>query len=58
MRNVLIYFDVEMRRSILAKVRGCLAPHGALLLGTAETTMTLDPLWKCTPVLNATVFTP
>jgi chemotaxis protein methyltransferase CheR len=42
LRNVLIYFDVEMKRQILAKVRKVLRPNGFLLLGTAETTMNLD----------------
>ena len=42
LRNVLIYFDVEMKRQILAKVRKVLRPDGFLLLGTAETTMNLD----------------
>jgi chemotaxis protein methyltransferase CheR len=42
MRNVMIYFDVETKRSILAKVRTVLAPDGYLFLGNAETTMNLD----------------
>jgi chemotaxis protein methyltransferase CheR len=42
LRNVLIYFDVDMKRQILAKVRKLLRPNGFLLLGTAETTMNLD----------------
>src|SRR5207247_2328683 len=42
LRNVLIYFDVESRKRILAKVRRVLRPEGYLLLGSAETTLTLD----------------
>ncbi len=42
LRNVLIYFDVETKRLILAKIRKVLRPGGFLLLGTAETTMNLD----------------
>jgi len=42
LRNVLIYFDVDMKRQILAKIRKVLRPNGFLLLGTAETTMNLD----------------
>jgi chemotaxis protein methyltransferase CheR len=41
-RNVMIYFDVETKKSILKKIRTCLLPHGHLFLGTAETTMNLD----------------
>ena len=42
LRNVLIYFDVDMKRQILAKVRKVLRPNGFMMLGTAETTMNLD----------------
>jgi chemotaxis protein methyltransferase CheR len=42
LRNVLIYFDVETKRQILAKIKKALRPGGFLLLGTAETTTGLD----------------
>ena len=42
LRNVLIYFDVDTKRQILAKVRKVLRPGGFLMLGTAETTMNID----------------
>jgi chemotaxis protein methyltransferase CheR len=41
-RNVLIYFDIEMKKAILAKIRKALRPDGYLFLGSAETTTNLD----------------
>lgn len=46
MRNVLIYFDIEMKRQILKKARALLKPEGALFLGGAETTLNLDDAWE------------
>ncbi len=41
-RNVLIYFDVETKKRILAELRGALYHKGLLLLGTAESTLNID----------------
>ena len=43
MRNVLIYFDIQTKQSILARVRRVLRPNGYLFLGGGETTVNLDP---------------
>jgi chemotaxis protein methyltransferase CheR len=42
LRNVMIYFDIEMKKQILAKIRRHLKPDGYLFLGGAETTLNLD----------------
>ena len=46
LRNILIYFDVDMKQTILAKVRQLLKPDGYLFLGGGETTINLDPAFK------------
>ncbi len=46
LRNVLIYFDVETRRRILRKVRRHLRPDGFLVMGAAETTLSLDDSFR------------
>ena len=41
-RNVLIYFDLQTKRSILANFRKVLRPGGCLILGASETTLNVD----------------
>jgi chemotaxis protein methyltransferase CheR len=45
-RNVLIYFDIEAKKKILAEIRGVLSEGGLLLLGAAETTLNLDERYQ------------
>jgi chemotaxis protein methyltransferase CheR len=46
LRNVLIYFDVEVKKQILGRIRAALAPDGFLFLGGAESTVNLDSSFK------------
>lgn len=46
LRNVLIYFDTETKRSILREIRRVLRPGGHLFLGSAETTLNLDSAFE------------
>jgi chemotaxis protein methyltransferase CheR len=55
-RNVMIYFDVETKKTILRKIRNCLLPHGSLFLGTAETTTSLDPAYQPVTFGKAVVY--
>jgi chemotaxis protein methyltransferase CheR len=57
-RNVMIYFDVETKKTILKKIRNCLLPHGYLFLGTAETTANLDPGYQAVTHGRAVVYRP
>jgi chemotaxis protein methyltransferase CheR len=42
MRNVLVYFDMETRKQLLARLRKVLKPDGFLFLGGAESALTID----------------
>lgn len=46
LRNVLIYFDVETRKSIFLRLRKVLAPDGYLILGGAETALNIDDTFE------------
>jgi chemotaxis protein methyltransferase CheR len=53
MRNVLIYFDAETKRSILSRLASVLQPDGYLFLGGAETTVYLDDSFVRLPLERA-----
>jgi chemotaxis protein methyltransferase CheR len=46
LRNVMIYFDVETKRTILGRLARLLRPDGYLVLGGAETTFNLDDSYR------------
>jgi chemotaxis protein methyltransferase CheR len=55
-RNVMIYFDVETKKTILRRIRNCLLPHGYLSLGTSETTINIDPEFRPVSVGRSVVY--
>lgn len=56
MRNILIYFDDDTKRTIFRKMRTLLKPDGYLFLGTAETPMYLDPSFEPLIIGRATCY--
>ena len=46
LRNVMIYFDVDTKKSILRRLTRVLRPDGYLVLGGAETTFNLDDSYR------------
>jgi chemotaxis protein methyltransferase CheR len=55
-RNVLIYFGVETKKEILAKVRRVLKPDGYFFLGAAETTFSIDDSFERAQFERATCY--
>ena len=56
LRNVLIYFDVDTKRTVLGHVRRVLRPGGYLVLGGAESTLTLDSAFQRMELGKTVVF--
>jgi chemotaxis protein methyltransferase CheR len=56
LRNVLIYFDLATKRQVLANVRRVLKPGGFLVLGGAESAMSLDAAFERVDLDKAVVF--
>ncbi len=55
-RNVLIYFNVEMKKNILERIKRLLAPDGYLFLGSAETTVNLESAFKAVHINNTNCY--
>ena len=59
MRNVLIYFSTEVKQDILRRIRtDVLKPTGALLLGSSESTIGIDPAYESVREHGSTIFVP
>jgi chemotaxis protein methyltransferase CheR len=46
LRNVMIYFEVETKKTILGRLARLLSPDGYLVLGGVETTLNLDDAYR------------
>ena len=58
LRNVLIYFDVATKRSVLQRVSSLMRPDGWLFLGAAETTLGVDDSWERVVVGRSSAYRP
>jgi chemotaxis protein methyltransferase CheR len=58
LRNVLIYFDLPTKQSILRGVRELMRPDGWLFLGAAETTLGVDDSWERVVVGRSSAYRP
>lgn len=56
-RNVLIYFEIESRKTILKHMHRALKPHGIMLLGTAETTINIVDCFNSHSEQGSTYYT-
>jgi chemotaxis protein methyltransferase CheR len=56
LRNVLIYFDIDTKKTILGKIRKLLRPGGYLFLGGAETTFNIDDAYERVMFDKTTVY--
>jgi len=56
LRNVLIYFEVEVKQAVLKRVRSVLRPGGFLILGAAETTVGIDDSWQRVQVGRSSIY--
>ena len=56
LRNVLIYFDLATKRTILHRLQQVLRPGAFLLLGAAETTIGIDDGWERVPLGCGSVY--
>lgn len=56
LRNVLIYFDVDVKRDILRRLRMSMRSGGFLVLGAAETTVGVDDTWTRVQVGRSSIY--
>lgn len=55
-RNVLIYFDTDLKHEILKKMHACLKPGGTLILGSSESLGGLEGLYEMVPCESGFVY--
>ena len=56
MRNVLLYFEPALRQRVLRRLAQTLHPDGILVLGSGETTLTMDDTFEGVPLERTVVY--
>ena len=56
MRNVLVYFEPDVRRTILSRIKDVLRPGGKLMLGGAEASPMARELFSAVNVNGVTYY--
>ena len=56
MRNVLLYFEPALRQRVLRRLAQTLHPEGILVLGSGETTLTMDDTFEAVPLARTVVY--
>ena len=56
MRNVLLYFEPALRQRVLRRLAQTLHPEGILVLGSSETTLTMDDTFEGVPLARTVVY--
>ncbi len=52
LRNVMIYFDIDTKRTMLARMARSIRPGGHLVLGGSESVISLDSTFESVPGVN------
>lgn len=58
LRNVLIYFEMDVKRDIMRRFRDVVAPDGYLLLGSSETALDMNMHWRAESIDRVQVHRP
>jgi chemotaxis protein methyltransferase CheR len=56
LRNVLLYFEPELRKRVLRQLTQVMQPEGILVLGAGETTLTMDDSFEAVPLERTVVY--
>jgi len=56
LRNVLLYFEPDLRRRVLRQLAQAMPPDGVLVLGAGETTLTMDDSFEAVPLARTVVY--